>query len=159
MGKTLASIDMGIRGAIAFFDIDRGLLLDTFRFVTSTKNVIIGKRRDINYNSILKALNQYEPDVVVYEQQFIPNATQGYSREIFVREGFIVGLCYNYTTNIVGVSPKQWTSSYSFRLKEKKGHIHKANQLYPTLKTNHDGVADAVLIGHYFIKLTKLNSK
>ena len=151
----LASIDMGLKGGMAFFSDAR--LVDTIRFKTTTKVSLVG-RRDLNYDVILEALNKHKPTVVVYEMQYMPTKNQGYSKEIYTRMGVILGLCRAFTSAIYSVTAIEWTSALNVG-SDKIKHIAKANALYPQLDTRSDGVADSVLIGHYYFKKQRIQKK
>ena len=155
--NTIAFIDMGLKGAISFFDGDTKELIEAVRFKT-TNQVAIIRKRDINYDVIIDVLKKHNPSKIVYEMQFMPTKNQGYSKEIYTRMGIVLGLCRVFTSDIESVSPTEWTSALSVG-SDKIKHIAKANVLYPALDTRYDGVADSVLIGHYYFKKQRIQKK
>ena len=153
----IAFVDMGLKGAIAFFNRETEELIEAVRFKT-TNQVSLVRKRDIDYDAIIDTLKKYKPSKIVYEMQFMPTKNQGYSKEIYTRMGIVLGLCRVFTSDIESISPTEWTSAVGVG-SDKIKHLAKANVLYPTLNTRYDGVADSVLIGYYYFKKCRIDNK
>jgi crossover junction endodeoxyribonuclease RuvC len=55
------------------------------------------------------------------------------------------------------VQPTKWKKYFGLLKTEKKASIAKANALFPGREIKKDGVADAILIGKYYIELGRSN--
>lgn len=152
----MLSVDMGLKGAMTAWSVNSkgiGTIKEVYRFQT-TKRGIVGKR-DIDYRKLYAKMAFYQPDIVVYEKQFV-GKNQGYSKGIYGREGIIIGLALSLTPDIASITPLEWTTILSLT-SDKQQHIALCNKYYPDINCTHDGIADSVLIGHAYLKRERLN--
>lgn len=164
MNKKYASIDCGIKGGIAIWE------------GTELKVVApmpINKDKSLNMVAIKNVLNNV--DAVIIEEQFNPNNqkdkngkkinNQG-GRTNIMNWGMIRGVALSLGKEVIDLRASEWVTALGLSNRgrspmlpriTKKDHVILCNSLHGTdINTRDDGLADAVLIGHYMFKKWRL---
>lgn len=162
--KRIASIDCGIKGGIAIW---QGTELKVIAPMP------INKDKTLNMVAIKKVLESV--DVVIIEEQFNPSNQRAKNGKNFnnrggktnlVNYGMIRGVALALGKEVTDLRAGEWVSALGLSNRgrspmlpriTKKDHVILCNRLHNTaINTRDDGLADAILIGHYQFKKWRL---
>lgn len=136
----IGGIDAGQKGAIAWFENGRA---NVFPFSEET---------------FLDVCSRIPMEFCVLEQvHAMPNQGVTSMFNFGKNYGWIRGVLDANNIPIIDVTPQKWKSFFGLIGKEKKDSIELCKKLYPDVsllrtpkcKTNHDGMAEALLIAEY----------
>jgi len=151
---TLLSIDAGVKGGFAFWKENE--LVAHFNTPTIKSKVNGKTTQKIDYKACAELIKEFSPLDMAIEEQFVKEG-QGYSKNIFVPYGVIVGLGHALCREVIIVPAVKWKRAFSLFKKGKKGSIDLVSKVYGLdFKLKDDGVAEAILIGRYINLLRKV---
>ena len=151
------SVDCGLKGGLTFWSS-----------VGVIESIISMPLTSDGELSMLKLMDMFKTgDTIIIEDQFSPKGkNQAGMKTNLVNFGMIVGIAKALGKDTRIIRASTWTSALGLSnvgrspllpKLTKKDRTIKANELYSlNLKPSQDGMADSVLIGHYFFKRERL---
>jgi len=146
MNKTILGIDVGIHGALAFYDVEELIIFDM---------PVLGRNKTsrVDGHRLAQIIEVQKPDMAMIEQvnAFGMGATSAYN--FGWNCGSLEGVLSAMQVPFEYVTPQRWKAVMNCP-KDKDGARMKASQLLPQFAHNwplkkHDGRAEATLIALY----------
>ncbi len=150
--KVILSIDCGFKGGLCFWqDLKPSVIMP----------MPIKANKTLNMPYIMNLIR--DADVVIIEEQFDPHSkNQRGMRTNIMNWGMIRGVAMALNKEVIDVNANEWVTSLGLSNRgrspmlpksTKKDRAKKANMLYNiNIDPKDDGLADAILIGHYQLK-------
>jgi hypothetical protein len=147
-------MDAGKKGGYAVFD-EKGRLSEYGKIPLNNKG-------EIDFKAMVNIVCGRRESTFIIEEQFVKEG-QGHSKSIFTNLGVLMGIGYALCDDVHLVNARKWKTALNLvskgAIKKTKQHaVTLCNKKYGTDFTlKEDGIAEAILIGHYF-KLLKGNN-
>lgn len=147
-GKTILGIDIGMSGALAFYDEDELMIWDMPIFAKSKGG------NDLDIKQLANIIFLQKPDMVYIERAMLmPSNGKTAYQKLGKAEGAILGILAALNIPYVIVSPSTWKAFFNVS-KDKEETRRKAGELLPQFAHNwplkkHDGRAESALIALY----------
>jgi hypothetical protein len=154
----LLAIDPGLTGGLAIFDDERLVAIDKMPLWKPRLMPGSTAKPQVDLVALRKILAQHDIDLVVTEYQTaMPGQSSVATATSFLNWGLVLALRVDAPVHVV--HPRVWKNHLGL-VKDKKMAVAKAHQLFPALGTYvHHGVAEAILIGHYWLTAGAANER
>lgn len=145
--KTVLGVDIGMSGALAFYDGEEMLIWDMPIFVVKGCNTV-------DSHKLNKIIKDQSPTEVYIEQTIVPfNNSRKALMSLSLCKGIFVGILSSLEIPYTFISPRVWKTAMKCPA-EKQAARMRATQLLPQHADNwplkkHDGRAEAALIAVY----------
>lgn len=146
-------IDPGKKGGVAVF---RGEILLFVEPIPVHDN-------EINHHELIRLLKFPKAKVFIERAQAMPMQGVVSMFDFGKTFGTILGICYTLNHAVVRIRPTDWKHYCDLKGSNKKCSIIRCKELYPNVnlkpssrhRVDHDGMAEAILIGRYGVFLQK----